>query len=170
MSGEDAVSFSTGGKLLFIGGLLVVIVALFTLNLTIRTLTLWWHQGDYVRTELEVTGLSPSRSPLLFGIVAATGEEIHTSILPTEIFTYDSPSDATGTLKRSADIEGLRIPVWYCPRRHSIFGNPHVYYVSEYGTLPTARTALGVVAINLAIALLGALGIRQGLRTRAAAD
>jgi hypothetical protein len=48
--------------------------------------------------------------------------------------------------------------------------NPHLYYVSEYGTLPTARTALVVVVINLAIALLGALGIRQGLRTRAAAD
>ncbi len=74
---------------------------------------------------------------MVFGTIAATGEEIHTSILPTELFRHDTPDAVVGHLRSRDEALGMHIQVWYCPRRHSLFGDPRVMYVSEYGTLPS---------------------------------
>ena len=167
MSADDPPSFPRRGALLFTAGLVILVLAAFVANLTLRTWFFWWYQDDYVRTELVVTELSiQGGEPMLFGIVAATGDEVHTSITPTEIFRYDSPSDATGDLKRSDEVRGMHIPMWYVGAEQSIVGTPSIYWVSEYGTLPSTRLALTTAAINLAIAALGAWCIRAGLRTR----
>lgn len=167
MTEAAAPPFPRRGALLFAAGLVILVLALFTLNLTSRTLFFWWYQADLVRTELVITDLSDRQyDPLLFGTVAATGEEVHTSIFPTEIFQYDSPRDATGTLKRPDQVRGLHIPIWYGSARDSLVGTPTIYYVSEYGTPPSTRLALLTTAINAAIGWLGVLCIRWGLRTR----
>ena len=165
MSEEPDRPFPRRAALLFAAGLVILVIALFTSNLTIRTLVFWWYAGDYVRTELVVTEFSPhGDDPLVFGTIVATGEEIHTSILPTELFRHDTPDAVVGHLRSRDEALGLHIPVWYCPRRHSLFGDPRVMYVSEYGTLPSTRLALTTAGINLAIGGLGVFCLRRGLR------
>jgi hypothetical protein len=162
---DDARPFSRRSALLFATGLVVLTLAAFTLNLTLRTLTFWWYQADLVRTDFVVTDLSDRRrDPLLFGTVTATGEDIHTALLPTELFAYDTPSDATGRLRSDAKIRGLRIPMWYQSGRHSMVGSPSIYWVSEYGTLPSAGLALGTLAVNAAMAGVGVACVRRALR------
>lgn len=159
------------GALLFGAGLVTVVLALFAANLTIRTLVLWWFRDDYVRTELVVTEVGDRQhDPILFATVAATGEEIHTRTLPTELYTYDSPRDATGTLASDERLRGMRIPIWWCDRHWRVMSDTRLAYVSEYGPgLPSTRLALVTTAVNAAIAGLGVLAIRRGLRSRRSA-
>ena len=46
MSDEPVAPLSRRGTLLFVAGLVILILAVFMLNLTIRTMTLWWYQAD----------------------------------------------------------------------------------------------------------------------------
>lgn len=156
------------GALLFATGLVTIVMALFVSNLTIRTLALWWFRDDYVRTELVVTEVGDRQhDPILFGTVAATGAEIQTRTLPTELYGYDSPSDATGALKPESELRGMRIPIWWCDRHRRVMSDTRLAYVSEYGPeLPSTRLALVTTAVNAAIAALGVLAIRRGLRSR----
>ena len=170
MSEEPDRPFPRRAALLFAAGLVILVIALFTSNLTIRTLVFWWYASDYVRTELVVTEFSPhGKNPLVFGTIAATGEEIHTSILPTELFRHDTPDAVVGHLRSRDEALGMHIQVWYCPRRHSLFGDPRVMYVSEYGALPSTREALVTLGINVAIGWLGVFNVRRALRISRAA-
>ena len=147
------------------GGLLLVCIALFVSNLTVRTLLFWHSKADYVRTELEVTGYSPAfRDPLLLGKVRSTGEEVHYSVFPSELFKYDSSSDATGSLISADEARGKLIPIWFAKDHGSFFTAARIYYVSEFETPPSGIFVLKLSAVNLAILLAGAWLFRWGAR------
>lgn len=156
------------GRALLASGLVVLVLACIVLDLSLRTLVHGWLAEEYVRTELVVVDVGDrANEPVLFATVAATGEEIHTRRLPTEVWAYDSPRDATGTLLPTEELRGRRIPVWWSSRDGWLFSDLRLAFVSEYGpTLPSARLALGIAAGNLVLAALGAALVRRGLRSR----
>jgi hypothetical protein len=148
-------------------GLILVCIALFTLNLTGRARLFWLSRDDYIRTELEVTDLSPGTGhskSMVVGIVTATGEEIHSRHVPTELVEFDSPSDPTGTLMKPETARGKRIPSWFAQDHNSLINSARVHYVSEFGTLPSGTLILGTAAVNLAIFAAGASFVAIGIR------
>jgi hypothetical protein len=137
-------------------GLLLICIAVLNFELTGRTILFWLSRDDYIRTDLKVTELSPGRHAMVFGIVAATGEEFHSRIVPAELIELDSPSDPTGTLMKPERAKGKVVPIWFAQDHNSFFSSRRVQYVSEFPTLPSGTLVLGTAAVNLSIFAIGA--------------
>lgn len=152
-------------------GLLLVCIALLTAELTGRTMLFWLARDDYIRTEVTVTNvlIDSELEVAVWGIVAATGEEVRLPSVPTELHVYDSPSDPTGELIEPSAARGTVIPIWFADDHTSLFSSARVHFVSEYDTLPSGWLVLGTAAVNLAVLALGvwctAYGFRRAMRT-----
>lgn len=146
-------------------GLVVLPVSLLVLDLTLRITSFWLSRDDYVRTELEVTDVDVGvDSEGMFGIVAATGEEIRVGRLPLELYEHDSPSDPIGTRMTPEQAKGKKIPIWYAAGHTSFWDSPAVQFVSEYPERPDGSTMAGPLCITLAMAGIGAGLVWWGLR------
>lgn len=146
-------------------GLIVVCLAVFTLNVSIRTLAFWLSRDDYVRTELKIKSIdSLSDEATVYGFVVATGEQVHVPRVPSELYEYDSPNDITGTLMTSEKARGRLVPIWFAENHTSSFSSARVHFVSEFKTPPSGRFMLGIAAVNLAMFAVGAGSTWAGIR------
>jgi hypothetical protein len=140
-------------------GLILICFAFLTINLTARTIAFWIYRNDYTRTELEVTELIPGTGDsdsVLIGIVAATGDEIHSNQIPTELMEFSSPRGVIGTVMNPAAARGKKIPIWYARDHQAWFTSANIQFASEFDTLPSSRLVLGIVCVNLALFALAA--------------
>ncbi len=146
-------------------GLIVVCLAVFTLDFTIRTLAFWLSRDDYVRTELEIKSIdSLGDNATVYGVVVATGEEVHVPRTPSELYEFDSPSDVTGTLMSSEKARGRLVPIWFAEDHDSSFESARVHFVSEFETPPSHSFVLGLAAMNLALFAVGVASVWAGIR------
>jgi hypothetical protein len=144
-TGESSAKAQSGWPTVaVVFGLILVCIALFALELAGRTLRFWLSRDDYIRTELKVTDLN-SEGDTVFGIVAATGEEIHSN-------------------RVHAAARGKVVPIWFAQGHNSFFSSARVQYVSEFETLPSGTLVLGIAAVNLAILAVGAWCVVFGIR------
>lgn len=147
-------------------GLLILAVSWLVLDMTARTFAFWLSQGDYVRTELEITHLdSGPQAKSLSGIVAVTGQEVRVQRIPPELIEFDA-SGTSGTRMSPAKAKGLRVPIWYAESHTSFLQSPPVQYLSEYPQPPTNAEMLTQGAITLTMLTLGLGCAIWGFRTR----
>lgn len=152
-------------------GLIVSALSLLVMDLAGRTFSFWLTQQDYVRTELNVTSVDQGPdADGMFGIVAATGEEIRVPRIPSELFEYDSPSDPTGTRMPPEKAKGKQIAIWYAESHTSIWTSPRVQFVSEYPQPPDEREVLFVSVIAVGMLGLGVGAAVWGFRGASALE
>ena len=151
----DTTNFSAKPAVAACVGLFLICIALFLGTLTYRVVALWITKDDYVKGELRVTAIDHGPDSSFFGVIVATGEEFHSTQIPTELYEYDSPSDPSGTLTTNAKAEGKIIPIWLALRDHSFFHPGKIQYMSEFDTLPDGQLVANFLTVNLTILLLG---------------
>src|SRR5262249_62192721 len=59
-----------------LSGLVLAGLGLFVGSMTTRIVLLWLQRGDYSRTELRIAEIGHGDGSVVYGIVAATGEEV----------------------------------------------------------------------------------------------
>src|SRR4051794_31472402 len=96
-SAEGRAGCATAAAVL--SGLVLAVLALFLGGLTSRVVLLWLQRGDYIRTELNVTEIAHGDGAVVYGIVAATGEEVHCTRMPAELreFVASDPNSTVTT-------------------------------------------------------------------------
>src|SRR5689334_6750059 len=129
----------------FLSGLVLACISVFGLTLTGRTFVFCLTRGDYIRTELEVTEIGHGDgSAAVFGVVAATGEEIRCHRVPEELkglFSRDDPNSTAMTFEK---VRGKVVPIWYARNHRSFLAGDPVQFVSEFPTRPGTGLAFGI--------------------------
>lgn len=147
-------------------GLAIACLAVFSLELTLRTFIFWLSRADYVRTEFKVTELhiGIEGDPMVWGTVAATGEELRLVRVPSELYEATTPNGPISTVISPEAAQGRVVPIWFARGHQSLFSSPRVQFVSEFETLPSALRVLGVAALSLRTLTLGLGCAWVGLR------
>lgn len=150
---------------LMVSGVIVVCLGLMFFNLVGCELVASLNRHRYVATELVVAGIdNQGDDASVFGVVAATGEEITHYQIPPEFVKFSGPRSMIGVYPTSAEVQGRRVPIWYNSHPPWAFTNTRVLYRSAYPELPGAGVVLRTVLIQAVVIAVGVVLIRQAAK------